>query len=214
MTINAFDTDTELSSVNSILGAIGQSPVTSLDFTNPEISFIYNILKEVNTDVQNEGWVWNREDHYPIEPQINNGTIPSLPDDLSIIVFPSNVLRMDIYDNAVFRTTNVIRRDGCLYDKLRHSYEFTSGIEADIIWKIAYEDLPTAFKRYITYRSSVRAATQLVSNPQLVTILAQQEAYSRAICMEYECNQGDYSIFGTPEGTAYRPYQPYRALHR
>ena len=48
-------TDTELSAVNSILGSIGQSPITSLSGTalqNPEISFIYNLLQEVNKDVQ------------------------------------------------------------------------------------------------------------------------------------------------------------------
>jgi len=203
MTINAFDTDTELSSVNSILGAIGQSPVTSLDFTNPEISFIYNILEEVNTDVQNEGWVWNRECHYPLSPDSDQE-----------IKFPANVLRLDIYENSIYRETNVVRRDGKLYDKARHSYKFDKPIEADVVWKVPYEDLPVAFKRYITYRSSVRAATQLISNPNLVQILAQQEAYTRAICMEYECNQGDYSMFGTPEGTSYRPYQPYRTLAR
>ena len=42
------DTDTELSAVNSILGAIGQSPITTLNYENPEVSFIYNILTEVN----------------------------------------------------------------------------------------------------------------------------------------------------------------------
>ena len=46
-------TDTELSAVNSILGSIGQSPITQLKnttgaliSTNPEISFIYNLLVE------------------------------------------------------------------------------------------------------------------------------------------------------------------------
>ena len=46
------DPDTELSAVNTILGAIGQAPITTLDydsatdtgaFENPEIAFIYNI---------------------------------------------------------------------------------------------------------------------------------------------------------------------------
>ena len=63
-----YDTETELSSVNSILGAIGQAPVTrlcheqngELVFINPEISFAYNLLMEVSTDVQNEGWVFIR----------------------------------------------------------------------------------------------------------------------------------------------------------
>ena len=63
MTFSAstFQTDNELSAVNQILGAIGQSPVTSLDYENPEISFVYQILQECNRDIQNEGWVFNRE---------------------------------------------------------------------------------------------------------------------------------------------------------
>ena len=74
MATTTIDLDTELSAVNSILGAIGQSPVTSLgspesgegdkiNYTNPEIAFIYNILTEVNKDVQNEGWHFNTENH-------------------------------------------------------------------------------------------------------------------------------------------------------
>ena len=62
-------TETELSSVNSILGNIGQAPISriykgkgkELEYMNPEIAFIHQILMEVDTDVQNEGWVWNRE---------------------------------------------------------------------------------------------------------------------------------------------------------
>jgi hypothetical protein len=54
----------------------------------------------------------------------------------------------------------------------------------------------------------------MVTNPQLVQLLQTQEAQARASCMEYECNQGDHTFFGTPQGTAYRSYQPYRTLAR
>ena len=40
MASTTIDNETELSAVNAILGAIGQSPVTSLNFTNPEVGFI------------------------------------------------------------------------------------------------------------------------------------------------------------------------------
>ena len=63
MTTTTVDIDTELSAVNAILGSIGQSPVSGLDFANPEISFIYNLLKESNQDVQNEGWTFNLDYH-------------------------------------------------------------------------------------------------------------------------------------------------------
>ena len=77
-----------------------------------------------------------------------------------------------------------------------------------------FEDLPIIFRRYIVYRASRVAATKLVSNPNLVKLLAQQEALSRAALMEYECNQGDHSMFGFEDNSAYQTYQPWRNLRR
>jgi hypothetical protein len=225
------NTETELSSVNSILGAIGQAPVTRLyqeepvsfseDYTcddeakklevtrnelvfiNPEVSFVYQLLMESNTDVQNEGWVFNREEYFELTPNSDGE-----------VAIPPNVLRMDVSDGQIWRTTDVVRRNGKLYDKLHHSYKFAGTICFDITWKFPYEDLPSVFKRYITSKASGRAATQLVANPELVKLLAAQEGQARAACMEYECNQGDHTFFGWPQGTGYRSYQPYRTLAR
>ena len=198
-----FNTDTELSSVNSVLGAIGQSPITTLDYENPEISFVYNILMECSVDVQNEGWVFNTERNYPI----NLNTDSELP-------LPQNILRIDVTDGQIYRYTDLVRRDGKIYDKMNHTFKFKEPVNFDIVWLFPYSDLPSVFKRYITYKASGRAATQLITNPQLTQLLAQQEAYSRAACMEYECSQGDYTFMGWPDGTAYRSYQPFQTLAR
>ena len=206
------NTETELSSVNSILGAIGQSPVTALDFTNPEISYAYQLLMECNLDTQNEGWVFNTEQDYPIALQ---------PD--KTITIPPNVLRMDQFDNLDIKRTDVVIRsrngEKKLYDKFNHTYEFkpfgnTNTFRAEIIWLFPFEDLPSVFQRYITIRASIRAATQMVTNPELVKMLTTQEAYARASCMEYECNQADASMFGLPDGSSYRSYKPFHALRR
>ena len=66
MATTTIDTDTELSAVNSILGAIGQSPLTELNFDNPEVSFIFNLLRDANVDTQTEGWHFNTEYHVKI----------------------------------------------------------------------------------------------------------------------------------------------------
>ena len=198
-----FNYDTELSAVNSILASIGQAPITRLNFENPEVSMIYNLLQEASRDVQSEGWHFNREQHYTLTPENDNH-----------IYIPSNVLRMDVSDNATYRTTDVVMRQGKLYDKLRHSFEFDKPMDFDMVWFFPFEDLPTVFQRYITYRASVRAAGQMVTNVELARMLSQQEAFSRSACMEYECNQGDFTMFGTPDNTSYRSYQPYRALAR
>ena len=204
-------TETELSSVNSILGSIGQAPVSriynkvngELVYINPEIAVIHQILKEVNTDVQNEGWLYNTELDYQMLPDVDNE-----------IKIPADALRVDVSEGQVYRDTDVVRRGGKLYDRYRHTYKFEKPIRLDFTWMLPYEELPSVFQRYITLRASGRAATQLVTNPQLVQLLAQQEAQARAACMEYECNQGDHTFFGTPAGTAYRAYQPYRTLAR
>ena len=206
MASTTIDNETELSAVNAILGAIGQSPVTSLNFTNPEVGFIYNLLRDANVDLQAEGWHFNTEKHVTYTPDANGK-----------IAIGNDILKMDTTDGWIDRTHDVVKRNGYLYDKQSHSDDFSGhsgGIKLDITKLLSYEDLPEVFKRYIIYRSSVRAATQLVGNAQLAQLLAQQEALSRAAIQEYECNQGNHTMFGLPEDSVYTAYQPWRTLGR
>ena len=169
MATTTTELDTELSAVNSILGAIGQSPITqlkdtttgSLISTNPEISFIYNILTEVNKDVQNEGWHFNTEEHVKVSPDPTT----------KYMTLPANTLRYDINDGLVSKVTDVVTRYGRLYDLVNHTDEFEGDIYVDIVTLYDFTDIPNCFQRYITYRAAVRAATQLVSNAELVKLL-------------------------------------------
>ena len=206
MASTTIDTETELSAVNAILGAIGQSPVTSIDKTNPEIGFIYNILRDSNVDLEAEGWHFNTEKHVEYTPDSTTGKI----------AIGNDILRMDTTDGWTDRTHDVVKRSGFLYDKQSHTDDFSdhTTINLDIVRLLNYADLPEVFKRYIIYKASVRAATQLVGNPQLAQLLAQQEALSRAAIMEYECNQGNHTMFGLPEDSTYNAYQPWRSLGR
>ena len=215
MATTTIDTDTELSAVNSILGAIGQAPITQLkDPTtgvianaNPEIQFIYNLLRDANVDTQAEGWHFNRERHVTFNKDSTTNKI-AISDD---------IVKIDLPDNWSRRHYNFVRRGGFLYDKIKHTDVFTDmadSIELDVIRLYNYEDLPPVFKRYITYRASRTAATQLVANPQLVQLLGAQEAIARASLVEYECNQGNHSMFGFEDDTAYTTYQPWRNIRR
>ena len=199
-------TDTELSAVNSILGSIGQSPITNLSLTNlnnPEISFIKNILDETNKNVQNEGWHFNKEDHVKREPNDNGN-----------FLIPSDYLRFDVHDGLYDRTRDVVRKDGKLYDNVEHTDIFTGDLYFDITYLRAFTDVPPTIQRYIIARASVRAATQLVSNEDLVKLLQIEEAQTKASALEYDCEQGDHTFFGFPHESNYRSYQPYKALIR
>ena len=213
-------TDTELSAVNSILGSIGQAPITTLGsittdvtntgqeiantYANPQVGLIYNILIETNKNVQNEGWHFNKEDHVEISPNSSGE-----------FLVPNNYLRMDLKDGQYDRAKDVVRKNGKLYDNVHHTYIFSeSSLEFDITYLFPFADVPPAIQRYIIARSAVKAATQVISNPELVRLLQLEEAQTRATALEYECEQGDHSFFGFPPESNYRSYQPYKSLIR
>ena len=203
MATTTIDTDTELSAVNSILGAIGQAPLTTLNFDNPEVSFIFNLLRDANVDTQSEGWHFNTENHVTFARDANGK-----------IAIGNDILSMDLHDNQARRTFDLVRRNGFLYDKIKHTDVFTQDLDLDIVRLYNFEDLPIPFRRFIIYKASRIAATQLVANAGLVRLLGVQEQQARAALQEYECNQGDHSMMGFPEGTAYQTYQPFRNLRR
>ena len=209
--LTTIELDTELSAVNQILGSIGQAPIPTLDLNsssgsfriNPEVDLIYTLLKEANVEVQSEGWSFNREEHYSFTPDSNKH-----------IAIPNNVLQMDVCEEEIYRTTDVVQRDGKLYNKVKHTFEFDNALDMNVIWLFPFNDIPQAYKHLIITKASVRAATQLVSNPTLVQLLQQQEATARAICVEYECNQGDHNFLGMGQEQGYRSYEPFRGLRR
>ena len=137
------DLDTELSAVNSILGAIGQAPVTRLAQTenrteygvngnirslslnynlkNPRCLLSIHLLMECNLDTQTHGWVFNTETWYKLQPDVNRNNTSS-----------PKTSRWDVSDGQVFRTSDVVRRTdpadskSKLYDKKDHTYTFTN----------------------------------------------------------------------------------------
>ncbi len=103
-----------------------------------------------------------------------------------------------------------------MYDRVNHTFEFPDDdyFYVNVIRHLKFEDIPAPFQRYIIYKSSGRAAVELVSNPQLQKSLGSFEQQARAACMEYECNQGDHTIFGWPDDSSYQSYKPYQTLRR
>ena len=194
----------ELPAVNQILQSCGQAPVTTLDQTNPDVAIAYQTLLEVSREVQAEGWSFNKEFNYELTPDNNNQ-----------ILIPSNMLQVDLSHNAANMDKDVIRRSGKLYDKANHTYTFTEKVECDITWLFDWVDLPTPIADFITARAASIVSSRIVGDNNQYAILQQKEAFTRAMALEYECNQGDYTYFGHPGKTnTYNSYKPYNALFR
>ena len=106
-----------------------------------------------------------------------------------------------------------------MYDKTRQPRSdamiFDYPVYCDVVYLYEWIDLPQPMKSYIVARTSAIVSTRIVGDTTQYQMLSQYEVQCRAYVMEYECNQGDYSYFGSPdEGNFYRPYQPYHALYR
>ena len=199
----------ELPAVNQILSSVGQAPVTTLDQTNPDVAIAYDTLLQVSKEVQSEGWTFNTELNYETTTDGNKQ-----------LVVPNNWLQVDLSssDNS-YGTKNFVRRDGKLYDRYNHTFELTDNaseeIILDIIWLFDWVDLPSPIQNFITARSATIVSSKIVGDGQQFQILQQRETYCRAMAMEYECNQGDYTFFGHPtDKNYYKSYQPYHALSR
>lgn len=198
--------DNELEAVNQILGAVGQAPVTTIDETNPEVSLAYTTLIKVSKEVQAEGWVFNTEYKYPLKPDASG-----------YINIPSNMFSVDLsrtYGNTNF---NTVIRNHRLYDKLNHTFIWDTRFtyEGDVVWYFPFEDLPQPVAAYVTARAAVLSSTQLVGDESVFQQLQNRESQTRAVMIEDDCNQGDFSIFGFPRGSSYYvSYQPYQALAR
>ena len=195
----------ELPAVNQILAACGQAPVTSLDQTNTDVAIAYDTLIETSREVQSEGWTFNKEAHYEFTPDSNNE-----------IKIPNNVLQLDLSHNANNGNKQSVRRQGKLYDKEEHTYEWTDGaVECDVVWLFDWVDLPRPIQDYITARAATKTSSRIVGDQGQYQMLQQSEAYMRAMAMEYETQQGDYSFFGRPDGSEpYISFEPYKALLR
>ena len=190
---------TKLAAVNRILTNIGQAPTTSLLEGNPLVEMAEVVLAEVNVAVQSEGWIFNTEYSYPFTP-----------DSTGCIAIPDNVLALD--SNGRTNSFLVIRSDK-LYDKASHSYYFEGIQKLDVTWLFDFEELPEAAKEYITIRAGNVFAGRSVGSSEAVAFGQREEVMSRATLMEYDTQQGDYSIFNTNDGyTQYNSYNPINAL--
>jgi hypothetical protein len=188
--------------------SLTQSLVTSRveTQTNPDVAIALNTLREVSREVQSEGWSFNKELDYPVTPDSNNE-----------VKIANNILQMDLnssYTQNMGRDS--INRGGKLYDRIAHSNKWTDEkLYVDITWYFDWENIPQPVQAFIVARAAAIVSSRIIGDPNQFQMLQQKEAFARAMAMEYECNQGDYTYFGSPKtGNYYQSYQPYHTLQR
>ena len=195
---------TELDAVNQILSSVGQAPVTTLDMQNPEVYTTLQTLREVSRNLQAEGWVFNTERRVKFVPRADK-----------TIALEFDILQIDASRDMHRDTYNLIQKKRLLYDKYNHTNEFTEDIYCDVVYYYDFNDLPYAFQAHIQAKAARQIALKLVGDQELVRLLSIDEELTKQAMMEYETQQGDYSMFGWKDGyNTYSSYKPFQALAR
>lgn len=163
---------TPLDAVNEILSAIGAAPVDTIeDSGNIDVNNAYRILKSVNRQVQIDGYTFNTISSYPL-----------IPDRFTKeIAWDSTLLRVSTTEGNFLRN-----RGGLVYDVTNNTDKFDGQIEVEAIVLVPFEELPEAFREYITIKSARLFATRYLGDELAMNALMQEEQIAKIAVFNYE----------------------------
>ena len=169
---------TELEAVNVLLTTIGEAPVNTLTGNQvTDVSIAKQVLNEVSSEVQAQGWHFNTEDGVELSP-----------DGFKEIIVPADTARIDARDY------NIVRREGKLFDLDKRSYEFTSKIKVSIVYFQDFLQLPDVAKKYITTRASRIFSDRLLNSETIHKMTSRDEQKALIDLKEYQGDTADYNM--------------------
>ena len=154
----ALTTTTKLEAINTMLSAIGESPVNSLTSGLVDAEQAETILNSVNREVQSMGWSFNTD----LKRQF-------VPDTNKQIQIPSNILRIDMAQDKTDKL-ELVQRGTKLYNRATSSFYMDDDITQvlmNAVVLLEFEDLPEAARRYITIRAARIFQDRVVSSNDL-----------------------------------------------
>tara|TARA_Y100001938_G_C8095810_1_gene438057 strand:- start:1297 stop:1905 length:609 start_codon:yes stop_codon:yes gene_type:complete len=162
---------TELQAINTMLSAIGEAPVNTIEGTvSVDVSVAKNILDETSLSVQAEGHNFNTH----IKSTVSKDTDNKIP-------LPVNCVQADASND--FRHMNLVIRDGFLYDMENDTDVFSSSTvpTLDLVLVQQFEHLPEYARRYITVKAARRFASRFIGDAGLAQLIQfdEQEALNQ-----------------------------------
>lgn len=132
----------KLESVNTMLTAIGEIPVSSItSATTNDVSIAISILESTSREVQSRGWFYNTDLNYNLVPNNNNQ-----------IELPANTLRVELEGSS--RSKNYVERNRKLYDRYNNTFTISDSVKVTIVFYLEFENIPEVARQYITIRAA------------------------------------------------------------
>lgn len=161
---------TELDAVNTMMSVIGEAPLNTLEGAlTSDAVMARNLLSEISREVQVEGWNWNTEDEYPCAPNREGE-----------IVLPPNCARVH-FRGGYGRGQDIVMRGQRLYDRVAHTFKFSSAVYCTITFLLPFEELPEAARRYVLLKAGRIFQDRAVGSDTLHKFHSSDEARARAI---------------------------------
>ena len=191
-----------LDAVNICLENIGEQPVDTLD--NEQIQdarVAQRTCLEVHKEGQTKGWSWNTEYAYPFTRDAQSG----------MIVVPEAIVGFSV--NRYQYNGRFQLRGQKVYDLLKRTFlidDQITELAADVIWLLAWDDVPEAYNRWVTVRAARIFSDRSLGSEALFKYTAKDEADAQAELERIELEQEQSNML--TGAYAFPTYQPNTGL--
>jgi hypothetical protein len=171
--------------INIVLQTIGEQTLEG----DVSIDGIYEaeqadiIIENIKEEILEEGWVFNTDTGWEFTPDVDG-----------YITLPSSILRIDTTEDS-----NIIRKDGRLYDKDNISYKFTAAVECDVTWAIPFDEMPPVAQRYVALRAARIMYQRFVGDVSMMQVLMNDEQEAKRNLDDYEVDLQDFNVFNNSQ---------------
>ena len=196
---------TELEAINVMLSAVGEAPINSLTGTLPvDARQAQSFLNEASKEIQSEGWSFNYEYDVVLTRDAGNS-----------VALPTNVLRVDV-SVANHPDIDPVQRGLKLYDRKNHTFSFTEDLKAEIVYFLAFDELPEPARRYINLKAARVFIDRVLGDDGLRGYTQQDEVRARAVLLDSDASIADHNVLtGDPAISGrFGTFMPHKELIR
>ena len=173
---------TQLEAVNIMLSAIGETPVNSLTSGLVEAELAETILGQVSRTVQTAGWSCNRDTGVILSADTNGE-----------INLPTNALSADsVYES---NGNNLVQRGTKMWDRKNLTFVINKAVKADLVYELAFTDIPPMARSYITVRAARIFQDRIVGADTLHGFQKIDEDQALIALNDAESEMQDHNLF-------------------
>jgi len=144
------------------------------------------ILREVTYEVLSEGFYFNTDYNYKLEP--NESKEIDVPEDVLAI-------------KPTYGYKEFVPRKGKLYDRYSQTFTFKSPVRANIVWLFPYNEVPEHVRHYIYILATLRFERQIGLPQEMHSYSEESFVRARANMLSEEANLARSNFLSCSTGT-------------